>query len=199
LVAVPQTLHLIPTQRRHEPNTAPLPATERAPPRASGSAYGCTTKALAGEGPIAVPHTAARDDLQERRSTARRLLLRPGGAGVRGGRSGAFGPRPAREACWRQSGRPHPSKWSSEASCSRQSCGLLQTSDAGTGGPVYGAVASEITMSSFVLSTIATSSARSRSGTLNFARVWWKSSMNASHSWPVISSSRCVSSIERPE
>jgi hypothetical protein len=32
-----------------------------------------------------------------------------------------------------------------------------------------------------VLSTIATSSPRSRSGTLNFASDWWKSSMNASH------------------
>ena len=115
LVPVPQTLHLIPTRRRHEPNTAPLPATERAPPRASGSAYGCsTTKALAGEGPIAVPHTAARDDLQERRSTARRLLLRPGGAGVRGGRSGAFGPRPTRQPPSRPSTRSL--RWESEGS-----------------------------------------------------------------------------------
>jgi hypothetical protein len=34
-----------------------------APPRASGFAYACSaTKALAGDGPIAVPHTAAQDD-----------------------------------------------------------------------------------------------------------------------------------------
>lgn len=56
-----------------------------------------------------------------------------------------------------------------------------------------------VTMSSFVLSTIASSSPRSRSGTPNFARVWWKSSMNASHSAPEMSSSRCASSIVRPE
>lgn len=49
----------------------------------------------------------------------------------------------------------------------------------------------EVTMSSFVLSTIASSSPRSRSGTPNFARVSWKSSMNASHSAPEMRSSRC--------
>ena len=59
--------------------------------------------------------------------------------------------------------------------------------------------AAEVTMSSFVLSTIASSSPRSRSGTPNFARVWWKSSMNASHSAPEIRSSRCESSIVSPE
>jgi hypothetical protein len=80
-----------------------------------------------------------------------------------------------------------------------RSAASLQPSDAGAGGPAYGAVASEVTMSSFVLSTIATSSPRSRSGTRNFASVWWKSSMNASHSSPVMNSSRCVSSIVRPE
>jgi hypothetical protein len=48
--------------------------------------------------------------------------------------------------------------------------------------PAYRAGAAEVTMSSFLLSTIATSSPRSRSGTLNFVSVWWKSSMNASHS-----------------
>src|SRR3954468_23685222 len=47
---------------------------KRAPPRASGFAYACSaTKALAGDGPIAVPHTAAQDDQQER--TSRPLLL----------------------------------------------------------------------------------------------------------------------------
>jgi hypothetical protein len=36
-----------------------------APPRASGFAYACSaTKALAGDGPIAVPHTAAQDELR---------------------------------------------------------------------------------------------------------------------------------------
>jgi hypothetical protein len=54
-----------------------------------------------------------------------------------------------------------------------------------------------VTMSSFVLSTIASSSPRSRSGTPNFARVWWKSFMNASHSAPEMSSSRCASSMVR--
>src|SRR4051794_14185855 len=38
---------------------------KRAPPRASGSAYACSaTKALAGDGPIAVPHTAAKDEMR---------------------------------------------------------------------------------------------------------------------------------------
>ena len=51
-----------PDPLRHEPDTAPLPGTESAPPRASGSAYACSaTKALAGRGAIAVPHTAAND------------------------------------------------------------------------------------------------------------------------------------------
>jgi hypothetical protein len=59
--------------------------------------------------------------------------------------------------------------------------------------------AAGVTMSSFVLSTIASNSPRSRSGTPNFARVWWKSSMNASHSAPETSSSRCESRIVRPE
>ena len=37
-----------------------------APRRASGSAYACSaTKALAGDGPIAVPHTAAQDDKEQ--------------------------------------------------------------------------------------------------------------------------------------
>src|SRR3954451_21889329 len=38
---------------------------KRAPPRASGFAYACSApKALAGDGPIAVPHTAAQDETQ---------------------------------------------------------------------------------------------------------------------------------------
>src|SRR4051794_291248 len=40
-----------------------------APPRASGFAYACSaTKALAGDGPIAVPHTAAQDDFRNSRT-----------------------------------------------------------------------------------------------------------------------------------
>ena len=37
-----------------------------APPRAIGFAYACSaTKALAGDGPIAVPHTAAQDEWEQ--------------------------------------------------------------------------------------------------------------------------------------
>jgi hypothetical protein len=44
-----------------------------APPRASGFAYACSaTKALAGDGPIAVPHTAAQDEIQASAVDARR-------------------------------------------------------------------------------------------------------------------------------
>jgi hypothetical protein len=41
--------------------------------------------------------TPARDERRARRSTVRRLLLRPGGAGVRAGRSGALVARPRRK------------------------------------------------------------------------------------------------------
>jgi hypothetical protein len=40
----------------------------------------------------------ASDELRAGRSTARTLLLRPGGAGVKGGRSGAIGTRPSRSS-----------------------------------------------------------------------------------------------------
>jgi hypothetical protein len=42
---------------------------------ASGSAYArSATKALAGDGPIAVPHTAAQDDSRKRRRRVHRRL-----------------------------------------------------------------------------------------------------------------------------
>jgi hypothetical protein len=46
--------------------------------------------------PAASPETAEMDDLRERGSTPRRHLLRPRGAGLRGGRSSALGGRPER-------------------------------------------------------------------------------------------------------
>ena len=67
-MAVPQTLHLIPTPvDATSPTLRHFQELKSAPPRASGFTYACSaTKALAGDGPIAVPHTAAQDEDQAR-------------------------------------------------------------------------------------------------------------------------------------
>ena len=97
LMAVPQTLHLIPTPVTPRAQYCATPGTESAPPRGSGFAYACSaTKALAGDGPIAVPHTAARERHQPRPPTRPRLP-HPGDAALRRrvprpGLSGGVGP-----------------------------------------------------------------------------------------------------------
>jgi hypothetical protein len=63
-------------------------------------------------GPAAQSRRSARefrsDELRERGSIARRHLLRPGGAGVRGRRSSALGARPLQASRVRRRRRPQP-------------------------------------------------------------------------------------------